>query len=156
MNDNTVPLRAVEISGLPAEDRERVYADLFPAPVVETKTVTDEDLKSALRTVAEGSPGYVYTSPEWQGEPGTSGCYYVHHARDDESILAPGCMVGYALNALGVPLSALKEWEHNPAVDLLDEFFPGASADVRAAYRRAQARQDRGCPWGKAIQGLDL
>ena len=155
MNDDTMQLRAVEISSLPAEEREKVYADLFPKPVVETKPVTDEDLKTALRTVAQGSPGYVYTAPEWMGD-GTAQCFYVHNARDAENVLAPGCMIAYALNALGVPLVALKRWEHRPASEVVAAFFPNASGEIIDAYRRAQSRQDRGQPWGKAIRGLDL
>ncbi len=117
--------------------------------------MSDEALKTALRTVAQGSPGYVYEAPEWM-EPGVNRCYYVHRAREDESLLAPGCMVGYALNALGVPLESLKEWEACPASQVVAAFFPDASADVIAAYRVAQARQDRGDTWGKSIRGLDL
>ncbi|MDT0472772.1 hypothetical protein RM863_11600 [Streptomyces sp. DSM 41014] len=122
---------------------------------VSPKPVTDDDLKNALKSVALESPSYVYTSPEWM-EPGTDRCYYVHHARGDEGMLACGCMVGVALHSLGVPLAALKEWEACSASAVLMEFFPNASDEVRAAYTTAQIRQDRGLPWGVAIRGLDL
>jgi hypothetical protein len=89
-------------------------------------------------------------------EPGTNRCYYVHNARDNEDILAPGCLVGYALNALGVPLAALKNWEAQPAADVVAEFFPNVSGEILETYNRAQSRQDRGETWGKSIRGLDL
>ncbi|MGW0920370.1 hypothetical protein ACWD3J_15290 [Streptomyces sp. NPDC002755] len=140
------------IDTLPAEERQKVYADLFPKS---PKPVTDEDLKTALRTVAVDSPGYVYESPEWM-EPGTNACYYVHRARENEDLLAPGCMVAYALNALGVPLAALKEWEACPAADVVAHFFPQATEETLYAYNTAQSRQDLGKPWGTAIRGLEL
>ncbi|MEU3618865.1 hypothetical protein ABZ725_42070 [Streptomyces sp. NPDC006872] len=152
----------IDLSKLPAEERQKVYADLFHTtteermqPVAVPKPVTDADLKIALRTVAVDSPGYVYESPEWM-EPGTNRCYYVHRARENEDLLAPGCMVAYALNALGVPLAALKEWESCPASDVVAHFFPQATEETLYAYNRAQSRQDIGKPWGTAIRGLGL
>lgn len=147
------------MNSLPAEERERVLRDLFEEPsppVVDGRDVTDAEVRDALRGVAYGSPGYTYSAPGWM-DPDTEGvCFYVHHAFDDQDILTPGCMVGHALNRLGIPLHVLVQHEDRPASDIVEEFFPQTSEETLHAYTWAQSRQDCGRTWGQAIRDAGL
>lgn len=149
----------IELNTVPTGEREKVLTDIFDQPDVpplDLGHVTDQDLKDALRAVAMENPGHVYTAPDHLDASGMGRCFYVHWPEGDEEALSPGCMVGHALYRVGVPLDRLQDHETRPAAHVLEDFFPQASGDTLSAYNSAQARQDIGHPWGKAIRDAGL
>jgi hypothetical protein len=120
----------------------------------DTITINRQQAIDLMREVAEGREDYVYDS--------NIGCDYV---RDG----APSCLVGQALHRAGVPVERFAPVEgdapHSVGVVLerneLDEpvrrgtFAEALGVEMDDGAVRvlseAQAHQDSGVPWGKAI-----
>ncbi|KAF4408621.1 hypothetical protein [Streptomyces lycii] len=103
--------------------------------------VSDEQVRSVLRTVALERPEYVYDEQDEDGS-----CQYVNNG-------APSCLVGHVLHRLGVPLDVLREREGDKALHVARDLL--SVSDVTAGcLNRAQIRQDDGETWGDAIAGL--
>ncbi|MGV9815454.1 hypothetical protein ACWDTQ_26530 [Streptomyces cellulosae] len=144
----------IEMKTLDAGEREKVLTDLFgepDTPPVETSHITNADLRDALLAVAAENPGRVYTAPEHMDANGQGRCFYVHTDPETGEPVEPGCIVGTALHRLGVPLDSLMNFETLPAAEVLDAFFKDVSAPIMDAYSLAQARQDTGRTWQKAV-----
>jgi hypothetical protein len=101
--------------------------------------------------VAEKGDDYVYTTPD--GKQGTEEyqpvCLYVHGDR-------PGCIVGHALHKAGVTLAVLSYEERNDASGVLRSLRSADVLDcedgVSQLFQDVQSLQDRGVPWGQAVQ----
>jgi hypothetical protein len=117
--------------------------------------INDATLMETLKTVVAERPNFVYRRPEHMepivnSDGDVSGdCLYVHTEPDDETALVPGCLVGTVLHRLGVPLRELRKHEGRSGWSVVDEF--GAD-DSRTTLHDVQLRQDRGVPWGKALE----
>jgi hypothetical protein len=104
-------------------------------------SITLEELKEAIRAViATEGEDRVYLP---QGDQ----CLYVHTDKDGCS--DPGCLIGHALNRLGISLDELSRNEDVAAQDL--DFWD--SDDTAAFAREIQFLQDDGAPWGHAYRG---
>jgi hypothetical protein len=110
--------------------------------------LTDEQVLSTLRQIAEESPEKVYEAPEGMRDEWGS-CYYVHHNEDGTE--SPGCIVGQVLHRLGVPLAKLKEAETLGATAAVRLTTQGVSDNVSDFLRFVQQKQDRGVTWSKAV-----
>ncbi|WP_338781766.1 hypothetical protein [Streptomyces sp. DG1A-41] len=111
--------------------------------------LTDEQVLSTLRDVAEESPEKVYVAPahlrdEW------GSCYYVH--RDEEGNESAGCIVGQVLHRLGVPLAELKKAETLGATAAVRLTTEGVSDTVATFLRYVQCKQDRGQTWSRSVR----
>jgi hypothetical protein len=104
-------------------------------------SITLEELKEAIEAVIATEGGDRVYSP--QGNQ----CLYVHTDEDGHS--GPGCLIGHALNHLGVSLDELSRNEDVAASDL--DFWD--SDDTAAFAKEVQFLQDDGVPWGGASRG---
>ncbi|MFI2909437.1 hypothetical protein ACG2OD_14425 [Streptomyces sp. PDY-4] len=112
--------------------------------------LTDAQVMSTLREIVSESPDKVYEAPESMADE-YGGCFYVHN--NDDGTKSAGCIVGQVLHRLGVSLEDLSKGETysaNAAVALAG--VQGVSEDVVYFLRMVQSRQDRGTPWGEALQ----
>jgi hypothetical protein len=110
--------------------------------------LTDTQVLSALRQIAEENPEKVYEAPADMRDDWGS-CYYVH--RDDQGNESPGCIVGQVLHRLGVPLADLKKAETLGATAAVQRTTEGVSDNVANLLRYVQVKQDRGQTWSKAV-----
>lgn len=90
-----------------------------------------------VRSIAEAQPEFVYST-------GDGSCHYVPVDN------MPGCIVGQALEALGIKVDELG----GSGVNGLDVWTAEASDDLRWLMYVQQA-QDMAMPWGKAIELAD-
>jgi hypothetical protein len=159
----------LDLSSLPSGERERILFDLFSerpampetlAILDEThaekrdfSTVTDAELVDALRMVVAENPDNVYTAPDHMAS-GDS-CFYVHYAPFTGDLTA-GCMVGAALERLGVPLEDLSAAETLPADTVLIRYFPQVSGKTCRLFKWAQRRQDEGKTWIDSLRFAEM
>lgn len=104
----------------------------------------------ALREIATGKEDYVYVDPSPATVPvvGYVNCHYAH---GDE----PGCLIGHALAAQGVPIERLQHFDEsaNTVAGLVERGELSFSDEaVLFAWGRAQSAQDTGRSWGAAIE----
>lgn len=118
-----------------------------------------ESLAEQMRELAQDNPDFIYTR-----QPGYTGqCSYL-----GASIKNPGvgqaCIVGQALQNLGVPTEILKRNESQSAEALLYNFFytdfpgyidnqhyAGLDYTLMSQISVVQEDQDSGLPWSEAI-----
>ncbi|GAA3473847.1 hypothetical protein [Nonomuraea roseola] len=112
--------------------------------------VTDAEMIDTLKAVVAEKPDYVYGAPEHMAD-GTGQCYYVHTDAENEEKLAPGCLVGVALNRLGVPLETLQKHEADNAFCVIGRVVEGISDVALEFAHLLQIRQDNGATWGEAL-----
>lgn len=132
--------------------------------------VTYQQILDGLqKAVDDRGPDYIYQNPNRDGS-----CSYVHDTQ-------PGCIVGYVLADLGVPLHKLEMFDysastegnpHRPATistvviaDLAKEKVltfdsPEEQKKISRKLRAVQQQQDRSRTWGEAIlyenpEGID-
>ncbi len=115
------------------------------------------ELKDEILKLAEESPDFNYLE---QGVP-TMGCSYV--GASIGALVGKPCIIGQALQRLGVPEQALREWEnrrHKQEVDtaaytLLQDTsiitLTGEDFDIMDAIAETQSAQDTHCTWGQAV-----
>lgn len=137
--------------------------------------LTREDVQQAMAdVVAEKGADFHYASPPFDFDGnrarigGNGVCRYVHNhvlrGDDQETLLEYGCIVGAALNKLGVPLDAMSRLENESAAGrygglrvthllplLRDENVITYTPDVTFFLNRAQLAQDAGDTWGQAL-----
>lgn len=108
-----------------------------------------------LRAVVNEQPENVYEKPaEYAEDAELSGidCFYVHPGN------TCGCLIGVVYNRLGVPLDVLKEHEGRTASQVGRDVLrlPQDTVIKREtllyALDAAQAEQDSGATWGRALQ----
>lgn len=114
-------------------------------------SLTYDDAKSALLTLATERPDYVYADPE---QPQT--CEYFTSAGE------PGCIVGHVLDRYGLTAADLRR----PNADAADGWEILNTTNVRSLVSSgiieadeqtlnllliAQRDQDSGTPWGEAV-----
>jgi hypothetical protein len=112
----------------------------------------DRTKELLAEAVALKGADYVYTTPDGeQGNPDTQPiCWYVHGEE-------PGCIVGHALHAAGVPLGRLREEERNDAGGVLRSLHGDSRLrfthedGVAELLAAVQQDQDSGVPWGEAL-----
>ena len=101
------------------------------------------DLWAEVKRIATERPDYVYPVDE------LGGCRY-------EADNAPSCIVGYALNRLGVEVGQLRDFDDGGGcyAENLPQFWPEIfEIDSESALRRVgavQNAQDSEYPWGAA------
>jgi hypothetical protein len=129
-------------------------------------TVGAEKLIQTIRDVADDNPDYVYEAPEHMKVTASDPlCYYVHTSADG---LKAGCLIGKALNTLGVPLEVLKANEGAGAGSLIPRVLDltGSSEAVysaisfavyaQSAQDGAESVTDTRMPWGEAVQAAEF
>lgn len=104
-----------------------------------------------LREVVAGREDFVYKSPDGHGIDNPD--YHCEYAHGDK----PGCLIGVVLHQAGVTVDQLAElpanYVNNTEVLLqLREFGFTLTAGAEQVLRRAQAEQDNGNTWGKALE----
>lgn len=112
--------------------------------------ITDEQLIETVKAVAAEAPFTVYTAPEHMSTTGA--CFYAHTDAVNRDELSPGCLIGVALHRLGVPLETLAEHEDINARIMLGKLYPKLDNDTVDFANFAQAEQDKGVPWGTAVE----
>lgn len=131
----------------------------------------DMEKANALLTecVAERGESYVYEKPlSYHGY--ADDCAYVHdyevtyydedgrHREATPELMKPGCLIGLALNKAGVELGAFLDLQVNnedshAALDALQEASVLTyDKDAAELLNRAQMHQDKGVPWGEAVE----
>jgi hypothetical protein len=138
---------------------ETVTETLNTIEAYEPITVSAETLIQTIREVADDDPERVYKAPDHMGRaPGGVNCYYVHTSADGWQA---GCLIGKALNRLGVPLEVLRANEGKSAglvinrlINLTGSFAETQSANTFASV--AQDCQDQGSPWREAVHTAEL
>lgn len=123
-------------------------------------------LDSLQKAVDDRGEDYIYQPPRDENGNTDGVCLYVHHDQK------PGCIVGYVLADLGVPLDTLKQFDPQRDNDgtfinlklaegvvwgLIDQDileFASLEDQNKALYklRAVQNQQDRQKPWGQAIR----
>jgi len=113
--------------------------------------VSSQQVIDTVRALVAERPDYVYTGDGEGYVPGESSCYYVHEQSDGTKV--PGCLVGHALHALGVPLDVLEEYEGTSAHAAAEQTLSISDSATRTLsfLSVAQEWQDRGAPWGNAL-----
>lgn len=112
--------------------------------------ITDTQIISTLREVVAERPDYVYKAPAHMEGAISGACFYVH---TDGGAGKPGCIVGYVLNRLGVPLADLTVWEGTSALEVAAEF--GVSDEAARTLNHAQIVQDGGESWSAALESAE-
>lgn len=103
------------------------------------------------KAVASRGADYIYKPIN---DSGFGGCVYV--TEDEKGNLTPSCLIGFALAEAGVSLAALEV--HNTSVVntitryLADSYDVEITDEAINIFRTAQALQDDGEPWGKALE----
>lgn len=121
-------------------------------PLIETKHITDVEIRDALRAVVAEKPDYIYRAPQHMNPANEGTCYYVHTEDDDEEDLTPGCLVGCVLDRLGIPLESLREHEGDSADSVVSSYLPQASKRTLNVLYEAQNFQDRRQTWAVALR----
>jgi hypothetical protein len=99
--------------------------------------------------VAQRGRDHLYTDQDGRAPVRGSNCWYGHQKTGEA-----GCVIGLALNLLGITLEQLAEHEGTQAADLMLRLDVGTEVE-RAAARRAQQVQDNGGTWGEALDAYD-
>jgi hypothetical protein len=99
--------------------------------------------------VAQRGRDHLYTGQDGRAPVRGSNCWYVHQKTGEA-----GCVIGLALNLLGITLEQLAENEGENADQLLSRLGIGTARE-RAAAIVAQGRQDGGATWGEALDTYD-
>lgn len=113
-------------------------------------TFTAEDVVAQVRNLAAERPGYVYSPGEYES------CSYVT-GEDGQ-----GCIIGQAVQRLGVPAELLEALEDKAAGGLGVKSLLSTLLGDEEAFSPAgswlasvQARQDASAPWGAAVATTD-
>ena len=117
-------------------------------------TFTPQDIVREIRTLAQERPDYVY-----EGVGDTSTCSYVTGADG-----GPGCLVGQALQRLGVPRETLAEVEGDIDLNgglgvrrLLTALLGPVHLQRAVSWiERVQDAQDSGSRWHDAVASADV
>lgn len=123
-------------------------------------TINMTDLADEIRKVAEASPDVVYQERAEVLDAPMSAAKWESSERRYCRYQAGGkgcCIVGVALENLGVPVERLAEYDgptersfYGVFMEFPEDFF----VDEEAAFslvRNAQSRQDDGLPWGECV-----
>jgi len=108
--------------------------------------VSNTRMTEAVRALVMANPDTVYRAPDGT-EPDL--CLYVH-ASGETGEMTPGCLIGQALNAVGVPLEDLAKWEGFGAGTVASALVDGLTFSTLAFLDEAQFRQDLGETWREA------
>lgn len=82
-------------------------------------------------------------------------CAYVHvNGSDNPEDWTPGCLIGQALHANGVPLEYLRQVERHRASSVL-ETLGVFDSDTLEYADRLQNNQDIGIAWGRLNQAIE-
>ena len=113
--------------------------------------ITASSLKDEVIRVAAEKPEHIYRP---KNPHASSACTYTQNGK-------PACIVGHALNRLGVDTPALQEFDSHAEGGLsVDELFyhyfhifdDGGWDDESVQFlSRVQSFQDGGMPWGEAV-----
>lgn len=115
------------------------------------ETLTKDEVVRLLgEGIQERGEGFIYRKPTGSSN-GIDDCLYVHHTPDG---LEAGCGVGLALHKHGVSLHELRKHEGDNARSLLESLRTlfHTREDASELLGLFQAYQDRGWPWGKALE----
>ena len=108
---------------------------------------TDKDIADRVRAIAAAQPDRRYEKPV-----GGRTCMYVHGDK-------PGCIMGQALHAEGVPLEILAEGEGLAVGSVLWHLEDWVTRDLSQPWvswlGHVQAGQDSGKTWGGSVQFAD-
>lgn len=117
-------------------------------------TITKEDVINEVRKLAAERPDFIYTQ-QGQVWDNYSTCSYVS-AKLGETY-GEGCIVGQALQRLGVSKDRLDNLEGNGASSVLAdlEILPVGDKGTLSWLDRVQLKQDLGLSWGESIVRVD-
>lgn len=113
--------------------------------------MNDNELIQTIRDVAAERPDYVYEAPEHQEIVGEL-CFYVHTDPETGDPTECGCIIGHALNRLGIPLSLLARCEGKVAQIVLSFLFPELGTRALSFALRVQNNQDIGRTWSQSVE----
>lgn len=132
-------------------DREDFTPEKVNAALDEALKEKGEDYiyPRVVKTMPEGEVAEKPFFPDQPDAPWGTTCLYVH---DEEEGQIPGCIVGNVMHRLGVPLEDLKKVEGDNAHGLIGQLQIPVNQHVTRLLNRAQASQDEGQTWGKAVQ----
>lgn len=120
-------------------------------------TFTAEDVVAEVRKIAAEMPDFVYTDQGADLGPGefTAPCSYLGRSVGDEQ--GQACIVGTALQRLGVSRDDLLEQEGNCALDAVRLLLSPTEPRLPVRYWLAhvQQAQDTGFSWGDAVRMAD-
>ena len=112
-------------------------------------TFTADDVVAQVKALAAERPHYVYPGADYP-----RGCSYVDDVAGSHQ--GQGCLIGQALQRLGVPRDWLRE--HADEDDGLRASavlralgVPGRTGYASSFLDAAQTRQDHGEPWGRCV-----
>lgn len=120
-------------------------------------TITAEDVFSRIQDLAKDNPDFVYQDQEIPGslledrESGI-GCSYLGAHISMPGIGRP-CIVGQALQDLGVPQEDLKNYEDYSAHRTMRGLGISGGLDTFVTIDNIQEKQDQGTSWGVAVYG---
>lgn len=109
---------------------------------------TPEDVEREIRALAEERPDFVYTA-QVSDDPDDVMCGYV--GEQAHSTKGEGCIVGQALQRLGVTEGDLLAFDGSTATLVIQEFTGQDDQESVRWARAVQAQQDQGVSWGDAI-----
>ena len=101
-----------------------------------------DTLVREVLALADSNPSYVYCPP-----PRTGRRQYAHGD-------TPGCLFGYALARLGVPLYRLTAYEGRTISEVLRGLGVQVPERLHQPLAEVQRRQDLQVPWGEATRAL--
>lgn len=114
-----------------------------------TYIFTSEDVVDVVRDIAKASPDFIYESPVYT----TGQCRYAHGDKDNG--YSPGCLMGQALNRLGVDLSEVVPYEGESVSYVLNKLGIHTTANINSWLDTVQVYQDEGSSWGYAVNNVD-
>lgn len=110
-------------------------------------TITSDDIMKALREVVAEQPDHVYCRPEHMST--RHACLYVHTSENGDRV--PGCVVGHALERVGIPLVWMAQYEGSSAVGITAGLGIQVDAATGVFLNDVQMGQDAGQSWGEAL-----
>lgn len=113
-------------------------------------------LMTEMRRLADEDPNFIYTE---QTEDSVE-CSYLGQSTDEPHLGRP-CIVGQAMQNLGVTKTFLETVEGDEARDAIGKHLDPNSVisshfeNMLKSINKVQDSQDRGAPWGEAVRHLD-
>lgn len=109
---------------------------------------TIHDVVAEVRSIASAHPDYTYRQ---DNEAEGASCSYVNNMDGTTG----GCIVGRALQNLGMTREELIKYENKNAFVMLADIFFSDGVKERHWVSGVQSDQDMGLTWGEAVENAD-